>query len=176
MRLEATYTVHVQLLAIVHVRWAMDTLTAGSPSHYSPVQARLQSLIHQWEECPESVPVSRTLGYMLHLVGVAVAWRKGSRLAEGERVIQLVEKILTHPHPLPDPVLSVSLRLTTSLLLVSPTVPDCHAHFSWLLQLLCGRGEVGGGEEKEVKEVLNCLRELAEHHPDFSSVSIAARG
>lgn len=131
------------------------------------LQAHLQSLLPRWVACPESVPLSRNLVHTLHLVGVAVAWRKGSRITEEEKIIKLVEKILSPAHSLSDSVLSVSLRLVTSLLLVSTTVTECRTHFSQLLWLLCVRGE---GEE--VRRVLECFRELAEKHPHFSTVSL----
>ena len=132
------------------------------------VQAHLQSLVLEWQGCPESVPLSRNVAHTLHLVGVAVAWRKGSRLTETEKVIKMAETVLSPSNPhLSVPLLSVALRLVTSLLLVSTTVAECHAHFPRLLRLLCVRGE---GQE-EVAKVLECFRELAEKHPHFATVS-----
>ena len=129
-------------------------------------QSYLQSCLLEWETCPESIPLSRNLVHTLHLVGVAVAWRKGSRIAEVERIVKLVERILSPSNSLTDSLLSVSLHLVTSLMLVGTTVTECHAHFSRLLRLLCVRRGCG-----EVGMVLKCFRELAGNHPHFSTVS-----
>ena len=101
-------------------------------------------------------------------MGVAVAWRKGSRIVDGEKIVKILEIIIAPDNFLSDSLLSVSLSLVTSLLLVSTTVTECHAHFLWLLRLLCTRG----GGENEVKKVLECFRELSEKHPNFVTVSL----
>ena len=80
--------------------------------------------------------------------------------------MNIVEEIISSSRMLSDSVLSVSLHLVTSLLLVSPTVADCHAHFPRLLRLLCARGGCG-----EVTSVLGCFHELADKHPHFLTVS-----
>ena len=133
----------------------------------------MEQLIVQWESCPDSEPVSWNLAHSLHLVGVAVAWRSGSRLLDVDRILRSLEKILSPSNALllPHSVFSVSLHLVTSLLLVGSTLSACcHAHLSRLLRLLCVRGEGGGGVE-EVRETLNCFRELVDQHPQFLSVS-----
>ena len=101
-------------------------------------------------------------------MGVAVTWRKGSRIIDGEKIVKMLEIIISPDNFLSDSLLSVSLCLVTSLLLVGTTVTECHAQFPWLLRLLCTRG----GGEKEVKKVLECFRELGEKHPHFVAVSL----
>lgn len=143
-----------------------------SPVHLSlPIQlfffqSCLEGLVKQWRGCPESIPLSRNLVHVLHLVGVAVAWRKGTRIRDSGKIVEILEEILSSSLSLTDSLLSTSLHLVTSLMLVDPQVTECHAHFPWLLRLLCCRG---GSEE--VETVLKCFQELSEKHSSFLTVS-----
>ena len=111
--------------------------------------------------------MSRNLVHTLHLVGVAAAWRKGSRLRDCEKIVDLLETILSPSLTPSHHLLSTSLHLTSSLLLVGLTTDsECHTHSPRLLRLLCSRG---GCEEVEM--VLKCFRELAEKHSSFLTVS-----
>ena len=47
-----------------------------------------------WQACPESIPLSQNLVQVLHLVGVAVAWCKGSRIADATKIVKLLDVIL----------------------------------------------------------------------------------
>ena len=128
-------------------------------------QSCLEGLVRRWRECSESIPLSRNLVHVLHLVGVAVAWRKGSRIRDSGKIVKILEEILSSSS-LTDSLLSTSLHLVTSLMLVDPHVTECHAHFPRLLRFLCYRG---GNEE--VETVLKCFRELSEKYPSFLTVS-----
>ena len=129
-------------------------------------QLCLEGLVRQWRECPESIPLSRNLVHVLHLVGVAVAWRKGSRIRDSGKIVKILEEILSSSFFLTNSLLFTSLHLVTSLMLVDPHVTECHTHFPRLLRLLCYHG---GNEE--VETVLKCFRELSEKYPSFLTVS-----
>ena len=129
-------------------------------------QSCLNGLVRHWKACPESVPLSRNLDHVLHLVGVAVAWHKGSRIKDGGKIVEILEEVLSPSFSVADSLLSTALHLVTSLVLVGPHVPECHAHSPGLLRLLCSRGRC-----EEVETVLKCFRELSEKHPSFLTVS-----
>ncbi|CAI8031672.1 Small subunit processome component 20 homolog [Geodia barretti] len=129
---------------------------------WSPILSCLNGLVRLWKACPESVPLSRNLDHVLHLVGVAVAWHKGSRIKDSGRIVEILEEVLSPSFSVADSLLSTALHLVTSLVLVGPHVPECHAHSPGLLRLLCSRGRC-----EEVETVLKCFRELSEKHPSF---------
>ena len=73
---------------------------------------------------------------------------------------------------LPGGVLSVAVQLAASLILVSPNVPECHAH---LAQLVKGVANSNGGRshrEEDVGTVLNFFQELADKYSGFEYVRI----
>lgn len=133
-----------------------------SPSHS---QTHLEDLVKQWKTCPESIPVSRNLDHTIHLVGVAVSWRRGSRIRNSEMIVKNLDSVLSSSFLVSPSLLSTSLHLVSSLLLLVD-VPECHANSSRLLRLLCSRGRCC--EEGEV--VLGCFRELSQSYHSFLKV------
>ena len=132
-------------------------------------QCCLEELVRNRKACPDSIPLTRNLDHVLHLVGVAVAWRQGSRIRDSGKIAKILEEVISPSLSLTPSLLSTILHLVTSLLLVGPHVPECHAHSPRLLWLLCSRGGC-----EEVETVLKCFRELSEKHPSFVSVSYSS--
>ena len=78
-------------------------------------------------------------------------------------------KILSESQ-LPSAVLSVAVQLAASLVLVSPSVPECHTH---LTQLVKGVAECDGRRsqnKEDVGIVLEFFRELADKYDGFEYV------
>lgn len=116
---------------------------------WGPLLTHLKQLHSRWQEREEGgvgeeegrEPLSRQLAHCLHLVGVMVTWRKGTRVASGGQVAQILLDILSETE-LPAPTLSVALHLGTSLLLVSPALPDLAGQprlLEGIVSAACGR-------------------------------------
>ena len=83
------------------------------------------------------------------------------------RDIQPILEVLSEHH-LPAGVLTVAVQLAASLILVSPNVPECHAHLSPLLKAVCDRGRTN--DREEIGIVLAFFQELALKYPGYEYV------